>query len=102
MNAFRETEQFVEWIKGLANRQARLRVVARLRSAMLGNFGDCKPIDGGIWEMRIDCGPGYRVYYARRDGTTYWLILGGDKRSQKRDIKRAKELWRDIQEGKHD
>lgn len=97
---FRETDEFIEWVKGMSDQHARLRVVKRLRSAMLGNFGDCKPIEGGVWEMRIDYGPGYRVYYARADKTIYWLILGGDKRSQKRDIKSAKELWRAIQEGK--
>ncbi len=64
----------------------------------MGNFGDCKPVGSGVSEMRIDVGPGYRIYFMRRDATVYVLLAGGDKSGQKRDIARALALARDIRE----
>ena len=64
----------------------------RIRAAELGNFGDCEPVGDGISEMRIHVGPGYRLYFIKRGSVVYWLLLGGDKATQKRDIRRAKQI----------
>ncbi|MGH9688532.1 MAG: type II toxin-antitoxin system RelE/ParE family toxin [Candidatus Acidiferrales bacterium] len=61
-------------------------------------FGECKPLRGGVWELRIDWGPGYRVYYAMMDRAHVLLLCGGDKRKQSRDISRALESWKDYKE----
>ena len=70
--------------------------MARLTSAAHGNFGDCKSIDEGVAEMRINVGPGYRVYFVREGAAVYLLLSGGDKSSQKRDVERAKEMAREL------
>lgn len=99
MNTMHETESFSGWLMRLKDRKGRLRILARIRSAAAGNFGDCKPLGGGVSEMRIDVGPGYRVYYAQEGRRVYLLLLGGDKNAQRRDVTKAKALWRQIQEG---
>lgn len=66
-------------------------------SAERGNFGDAKGLGGGLWEMRVDVGPGYRLYYTRRGETLYLLLVGGSKASQKRDIARARAMLREIE-----
>lgn len=78
-----------EWLASLADRQARVRVLTRVQRIAAGNFGDCKPLAGGVWELRIDYGPGYRVYYARTGEALLLLLLGGDKRKQQADIDTA-------------
>ena len=83
---------FEAWISSLTDEQGKARVLARLRSATFGNFGDCKPVGEGVSEMRIHAGAGYRVYYMRTGTTVYLLLTGGDKSSQKRDIARAIKL----------
>ncbi|MDE1931312.1 MAG: type II toxin-antitoxin system RelE/ParE family toxin [Alphaproteobacteria bacterium] len=92
----RQTEVFAEWFAGLRDRAARARIAVRIRRLSLGNPGDVKPVGGGVSEMRVDYGPGYRVYFARRGGTVVVLLCGGDKRRQDRDITRALELAREI------
>ena len=89
MNAFQRSAAFDAWLSGLKDKVGRARIVHRIRSAEQGNFGDCEPVGEGVFEMRIHAGPGYRVYFTRRDAVVYLLLLGGDKSSQKRDIKRA-------------
>lgn len=89
---------FAEWLSGLADRQAPARVVVRANRMAAGNFGDCKPVGGGVWELRIDWGPGYRVYYARAGQRLILLLCGGDKRGQDADIEAAKDYWNDWQE----
>lgn len=74
----------------------RARIVHRIRSAEHGNFGDCEPVGEGVFETRIHFGPGYRVYFTRRGEAVYMLLLGGDKSSQKRDIQRAIEMARTL------
>ncbi len=91
----RQTELFARWLVGLRDRRARLRIAARIRRLSLGNFGDVKPVGGGISEMRVDYGPGYRVYFVQRGETLVILLAGGDKRTQGRDIARARELARE-------
>jgi len=72
--------------------------VIRIKQASLGNVGDAKPISDGVSEMRIHFGPGYRLYYAREGRVVYLLLSGGDKSSQKQDIKTAIAMWKKIQE----
>ena len=91
----RQTELFARWLASLRDRRARMRITARIRRLSLGNFGDVKPVGGGISEMRVDYGPGYRVYFVQRGETLVILLAGGDKSTQGRDIARARELARE-------
>lgn len=93
------TDAFAKWLKELADATGRARILARLDAAALGNFGDCQSVGGGVSEMRIHTGPGYRIYFARRGRMLYVLLLGGDKATQPRDIKRAIEMARNLEEG---
>jgi putative addiction module killer protein len=92
----RETDVFGAWFAGLRDREARARITVRIRRLSLGNPGDVKPVGSGVSEMRIDYGPGYRVYFVRRGNTVVVLLCGGDKGSQDRDIRRAFELAQEI------
>jgi putative addiction module killer protein len=92
----RETDVFGAWFAGLRDREARARITVRIRRLSLGNPGDVKPVGSGVSEMRIDYGPGYRVYFVRRGNTVVVLLCGGDKGSQDRDITRALELAQEI------
>ncbi len=85
------------WLNTLHDRQAKVRVMVRVERLRGGNFGDCKPLREGVWELRIDHGPGYRVYYAIVDRRAVLLLSGGDKRRQDADIKRAIDYWHDFQ-----
>ncbi|MEK7711389.1 MAG: type II toxin-antitoxin system RelE/ParE family toxin [Planctomycetota bacterium] len=87
---------FGEWLAGLADARARAKVAARLARVQAGNYGDCKPVGGGVWELRVDWGPGYRLYYARAGRSVVLLLCGGDKRTQTSDITRALEHWNDY------
>jgi putative addiction module killer protein len=100
MNTFVRSSDFDAWLSGLADHKAKARVLARLRSATFGNFGDCEPVGEGVSEMRIHVGPGYRVYFVRMGTTVYVLLAGGDKSSQKRDIARAKKMAHELKETK--
>lgn len=88
-NHFLRTGEFDAWLSGLKDKIGRARIAHRIRSAEHGNFGDCEAVGGGVSEMRVHVGPGYRVYFTRKGDTVYLLLLGGDKSSQQRDIKRA-------------
>ena len=90
-------DQFVQWLGKLKDRQARARVAVRLTRLENGNFGDCKPVGDGIWELRVDWGPGYRVYYAIEGKNVVLLCEGGDKRTQTADISRAIARWNEWQ-----
>ena len=90
-------DPFKDWVASLADRMARARLLARVQRMAAGNFGDCKPLDGGVWELRIDHGAGYRVYYARAGSRLILLLTGGDKRRQKTDIATAIDYWQDWQ-----
>ena len=93
------SSDFDRWLRSLRDHKAKARVLARLRSATLGNFGDCKPVGAGISEMRVRVGPGYRIYYMRAGDVIYVLLTGGDKSSQQIDIARAKSLASAWKEG---
>lgn len=89
---------FAEWLGRLRDRQARARIVARIDRMQAGLRGDWKPVGHGVYELRVDCGPGYRVYCAQDGNTLVLLLCGGDKRTQQRDIEVAHGYWQDFQE----
>jgi len=89
---------FDAWFSRLKDRQARARIAARIDRLTLGNPGDVKPVGSGISEMRIDYGPGYRVYFVQRGSTVVVILCGGDKRTQAADIKRAIKIAADWKE----
>ena len=91
-------EPFTEWLNGLRDKLAQARIRIRLRQVQAGNFGDCKPVGEGVWELRIDWGPGYRVYYAQAGKRLVLLLAGGDKRTQQADIAAALAHWHDWQQ----
>jgi putative addiction module killer protein len=95
-----ETSEYWQWFEALRDREARRRIQARLRRLMLGNLGDFGSVGGRVLELRIDYGPGYRVYLMRQGGAVIVLLAGGDKSSQARDIVRAKRLAREVLEGR--
>jgi putative addiction module killer protein len=86
------TDDYEEWFDGLRDRRAAARVVIRVERLAQGNAGDSKSVGGGVMELRIDYGPGYRVYYTRRGERVLLLLIGGDKTTQSRDIQNAKLL----------
>jgi len=90
-------DPYAQWLAELTDRQARARVLVRVLRMGAGNFGDCKPLSDGVWELRIDHGPGYRVYYAQAGKRLILLLAGGDKRKQQADIATAIERWNDWQ-----
>ena len=92
----RKTDIFAKWIDGLRDVRARARVQVRIERLASGNPGDTRPVGEGVSELRIDYGPGYRVYYKQRGRQVVILLAGGDKRTQSRDIKTALRLARDL------
>lgn len=98
MNALLWSSKFEAWFHGLVDRRAKQVILARLTRIEQGNFGDVKPVGEGVSELRIDAGPGYRVYFVRRRLAVYLLLMGGDKGSQKRDIEAAKAMARALAE----
>lgn len=94
------TEPYTDWETSLRDRAARARVRARIGRLRLGNFGDAKRA-GGVFELRVHAGPGYRIYYGREGDTVVILLCGGDKGSQARDIERAETYWRDYRSRDH-
>ena len=93
----RETDEFREWLDDLKDQSVQVRIAARLRSVAAGNLGDWAPVDGPISEFRVHFGPGYRLYFARRGSALIILLCGGDKRSQKRDIRRASKILDELE-----
>ncbi|MFZ0866840.1 MAG: type II toxin-antitoxin system RelE/ParE family toxin [Candidatus Sulfotelmatobacter sp.] len=89
---------FGEWLAGLNDNRTRAKIIARIDRLQAGNFGDCRSLRGRLFELRIDWGPGYRVYYAMIGRNCVLLLCGGDKRKQSSDIKRAAEYLRDYLE----
>ena len=87
---------FSEWLAELADAHAKARIADRIDRLALGNPGDCKALGGGLFELRIDWGPGYRIYYAMIGRTCVLLLCGGDKRKQASDIQRARDYFNDY------
>ncbi len=98
MFTLHETETFSSWMEGLRDNRAKARIAQRLDRLARGNPGDAEPVGDGISELRIDYGPGYRVYYCRLGTTLYILLCGGSKSTQKKDIKTAKQLAKELKE----
>ena len=96
MLEIRKTELFAQWLDGLRDLRARARVQARLERLAGGNPGDVKPIGEGVSELRVNYGPGYRVYFKQRGRQVVFLLAGGDKRTQAKDIKTALRLARNL------
>ena len=94
MFQLRKTQIFAEWIDGLRDTQGRARILARIERLAAGLLGDVKPIGEGVSKLRIDCGPGYRVYFKKQGREIIILLAGGDKSTQSRDIKTALKLSR--------
>jgi len=96
MIEMRQTEVFSKWLRGLRDRQARARIQTRIDRLQLGLAGDVRPVGEGVSELRIDYGPGYRLYFSQRGRELIVLLAAGDKRTQDRDIKTALKLARDL------
>src|ERR1700733_6189092 len=97
MAEVRQTAIFREWLDGLPDHRAATRIAQRIVRLQAGLFGDVKPVGGGVSELRVDHGPGYRVYFLQRGRTVIILLCGGDKRSQRRDIARATALAAELE-----
>ena len=97
MLTVRQTQEFQDWLDALVDRRAQVRVAARLRLAEAGNLGDWQPVGGSVSEMRVDVGPGYRLYFTRIGNVVIVMLAGGDKSSQKRDIKRAQRIAENLE-----
>ncbi|MFM2432543.1 MAG: hypothetical protein RLZZ511_3757 [Cyanobacteriota bacterium] len=96
MVEIRQTETYAQWFGALRDRQARSRIDIRIRRLSMGNPGDVKPVGSGVSELRIDYGPGYRVYFIQRGDIVIVLLAGGDKRTQDRDIQTALALAEEL------
>lgn len=97
MYTLRQTQGFQDWLDELRDVRARLRIVARLRLAEAGNLGDWRSVGGEVSEMRVDFGPGYRLYFTRRGGLLIIMLAGGDKSTQDRDVKRAQRILKELE-----
>lgn len=97
MFAVRQTQAFQDWLDGVKDVKAQLRIVARLRLAEAGNLGDWRTVGGEVSEMRIAFGPGYRLYFTKRQNVLIVMLAGGDKSTQARDIKRAQKILQQLE-----
>lgn len=97
MVVIRQTAIFAKWLAGLKDRKAKARIQARIDRIELGNFGDVASVGDGVNELRIFYGPGYRVYFIRRNAVVVILLCGGDKGSQQADIAKAKEIAKQLE-----
>ena len=95
----RQTKVFISWVTGLKDQRAVARVDVRLRRLALGNMGDVKSLGDGVSEIRIDYGPGYRLYFAKQGDRIVVLLCGGDKKRQSADIERAKKMAKELSDG---
>lgn len=97
MFTLEKTETFIKWYHNLRDDVGKRKIYARLLRVELGNLGDVRPVGDGVSEMRIDFGPGYRLYYVQKESVIILLLCGGDKDSQQRDIEKAKQIWKELQ-----
>jgi putative addiction module killer protein len=95
--AILQTQEFQRWLDALRDQRAQVRIAARLRLAEAGNLGDWKSVGGEISEMRVNFGPGYRLYFARRGSILIVMLAGGDKSTQTKDIKRAQKILKELE-----
>lgn len=87
---------FDDWLRGVRDSNAVARILARMGRVRRGNLGDCRSVGEGVSELRVDCGPGYRVYFGQRGSALVILLCGGDKRTQDRDIRQARQYWQEY------
>ena len=97
MYIVRQTSDFQDWLDALADFKAQVRIAARLRLAEAGSLGDWKAVGGSVSEMRVDVGPGYRLYFTRRGNVVIVMLAGGDKSTQKQDILRARRIAAELE-----
>lgn len=97
MYTVRQTPEFQVWLDGLTDRRAQARITARLRQVEFGNLGDWKSVGDKVSELRVDVGPGYRLYFTHRRNVIIVMLAGGDKSSQKRDINRAQRIAGELE-----
>jgi putative addiction module killer protein len=102
MREIRKTRNFAQWLDGLNDLRARARVQVRIERLVAGLVGDVRPVAAGVSELRIDYGPGYRVYFTKRGTSVVILLAGGDKRSQSADIRLALRLARTLEDTNDD
>ena len=95
-------EPFTEWLTCLKDKVARAQIANRLDRIASGNYGDYKPIGEGIFELRIHCSAGYRIYFAQQEKAFLLLLIGGSKKTQKRDIEQEKKYWAEFRERYYD
>jgi len=88
---------FDKWLTKLKDRLAKVRILVRIKKVENGNLGEYRSVGGRVSELKIDYGPGYRLYFTRKGDTVIWLLCGGDKSSQQRDIKRAQEILKELE-----
>ena len=98
MIQIQKTEAYAKWFSGLRDRIARARIDVCIRRLSLGNVGDAKPVGDGVAELRVDHGPGYRIYFIRCGEVVIILLAGGDTSTQDKDIRKAKALAKDLKE----
>lgn len=92
-----KTTEFDKWLRRLNDLKARSKILFRIQKLEYNeHFGDCKPVGDGIWEMRVNFAKGYRVYFKEKDSRIIILLVGGDKSTQQKDIKKAKEIWEKL------
>lgn len=96
MNKLNETDVFSDWLAKLRDPIGKASILRRIKRARKGNFGDHEPVGDNVSEMRLFTGPGYRLYYTMVEDEVYWLLVGGDKSTQDKDIEKAKEMAADI------
>lgn len=87
---------FEEWLQGLNDKKTKARILQRLDRIRLGNFGNCRSLGSGIYELKISWRPGFRIYYGLLSSSIILLLCGGDKGSQKKDIDKARQMWEDF------
>lgn len=92
----RQTEKFSKWLRKLKDAVAKVSILRRILRLENGNFGDSKPVGEGVFEMRIDVGQGYRIYFTNKDNKIVILLVGGDKSTQEDDIRTAKEMAKEV------
>lgn len=102
LTADEQDDLYIKWLSRLRDRQAKVALIRRVNRIEQGNFGDHKFCRSGVWELRVDVGPGYRVYYAQAGQRIVLLLCGGDKRTQDTDIDRAVSYWQDWQRRNND
>jgi putative addiction module killer protein len=97
MYTVKQTQEFQDWLDDLKDIKAQLRIVARLRLAEAGNLGDWKPVGSEVSEMRVAFGPGYRLYFTKRQNILIVMLAGGDKSTQSKDIKRTQKILQQLE-----